>query len=102
MDFMKIDIPYIVEWCKEHGEVEWLKQTAAKKVTHNIYPKKTYINKKGKEVCRQDKTQKPIGTEVKNISFVELKMEFCQKFMPEIIPEAKEKKLSMYEIIANL
>lgn len=102
MNFMKIDIDFIIDWCKANGQVDWLKATASKKVSHPIYPKKTYINKQGKEVCRQDKSQKPIGTEIKNISFVELKMEFCRKFMPEIIPEAKEKKQSMYDIIAAL
>lgn len=103
MDFKKMDIDYIIDWCKSNNQVEWLKATAAKKITHNIYPKKTYINKKGKEVTKQDKSQEPIGTETKDISFVELKMEFCKKFMPELVPvSTKEKKPSMFDKIAAL
>lgn len=102
MDYKKIDIDYIIDWCKANNQVEWLKETAAKKITHNIYPKKTYIKKNGKEATVQDKNQEPIGTEEKAITFVELKLAFCEKFMPEVIPVAKPKEASMFEKIKAL
>lgn len=76
MEYQNMKIEHIIEWCKEHNEVEWLKETAAK----------TFV-KDGKE---------------RRISFIELKIEFTRKFMPEIAPKTKEKKLSMYELIGKL
>lgn len=77
MDYMKITIDDIIKWCVDNNQVEWLKATA----------KKTFTNEEGKE---------------RKISFIEIKNEFCIKFMPEIAPKKKEKKPSMYELIASL
>lgn len=35
-------------------------------------------------------------------TFIEIKVNFAKKFMPEIMPKAKEKKPSMYDIINAL
>ena len=88
----------IIAWCKENNQVAWLKATAAKKVEHKIYPKVPSVSKNGKNSWKQDKTQ-PYTIELKPISFVELKKEFIATF---IDPTPKEKKPSMYEIIAAL
>lgn len=76
--FMKIDIDYIINYCVENNKVEWLKAEAAK----------TFVNKNGKE-CKA--------------SFIQIKRAFCEEFMPDIIPRAKEeKKPTMYDRIAAL
>ena len=77
MDYMKINSDYIIDWCVKNGEVAWLKATAAKK----------FPTEDGKE---------------RSISFVELKLAFVEKFMPEIAPQKKEKKPSMFDRIAAL
>ena len=97
MDYKKMDINDIINWCKENGEVEWLKATAAKKVEYKVYPKVKDAN--GKMVS--DKTAKP-KIEKRPISFIQIKIAFCEKFMPEIMPKKKEKKQTMYDLISSL
>ena len=77
MDYKKMKIDDIINWCVEHEQTKWLKKIAAT----------TYPTEDGKE---------------RNISFIEIKLAFCQKFMPDIIPEAKPKKPTMYEKIKAL
>lgn len=78
LDYMKMDIDTIIEWCKENNQVEWLKAAAAQKK----------IGKDGEE---------------RSITFIELKREFALKFVPEIVPVAQKKKgASMFEKIAAL
>lgn len=77
MNYRDMKIEDIIKYCQEHNEVAWLKETAAK----------TLPTADGGE---------------RKISFIEIKLAFVNKFMPEIAPKAKEKKPSMYEIIANL
>ena len=78
MDFNKINIDFIIDWCKENNQVEWLKKEAAK----------TYYNKNGKK-CKA--------------SFIQIKYAFCRQFMADIIPVAKkEDKPTMYDRIAAL
>lgn len=77
MNYKDMTVENIIEWCVSHEEVDWLKATA----------KKTFPTEDGKE---------------RKITFIELKLEFVKEFMPEIAPKAKEKKLSMYDRIANL
>lgn len=100
MNYKDINLDYIISYCKEHEEVAWLKKTAAKMVDYKVYPKKTIlVDGKKKKVA--DKEQ-PYTVEKRPISFIQIKMEFVDKFMPEIKPVAKEKKPSMYDIIRNL
>ena len=77
MDYNKMTVTDIIEWCKANKEVAWLKKTAATK----------YLTNEGEQ---------------RDITFIELKLAFVNKFMPEIAPKKKEKKPSMYEIIAAL
>ena len=76
MNYQTMKIEDIIEWCKANNQVEWLKETASK----------TYSTEKGE----------------RRISFIELKIEFVKKFMPEIAPKAQNKKPSMYELIKAL
>lgn len=62
----------IIEWCKENNQVEWLKKEAAKKISG------------------------------KPITFIQLKVNFAKKFMPEIMPKAKTKAPTFYEEIEAL
>ena len=77
MDYKSMKIENIIEWCKANGQVAWLKEIAAKKIP-----------------------TKDGGT--RSISFIEIKVAFAQKFMPEIMPKSKPKQPTMYELIANL
>jgi hypothetical protein len=77
MNYQNMKLEDIINWCKENKQVAWLKATAA--IT---YPTEDGGSRK--------------------ITFIELKKEFAEKFMPEIMPKAKEKKPSMYDIIAAL
>ena len=77
MNYKDMRIEDIIDWCQKNNEVAWLKETA----------EKLYTTKDGKE---------------RRISFIELKLEFVKKFMPEIAPKAQTKKPTMYDLIKNL
>ena len=77
MNYKDMKIEDIIAWCTKNDAVDWLKEVAAK----------TYETKDGKE---------------RRISFIELKLEFVKKFMPELAPKAQPKKPSMYDLIAKL
>lgn len=96
MDFKTMKIDDIINWCVANNQVEWLKAEAQKKTTRKVYPK---ITQDGKKVT--DKTQTPTIIE-QPITFIEIKKDFVDKFMPEIAPKAKEAKPTMYEKIAAL
>lgn len=108
MDFKTMTIEDIIKWCQENNQVEWLKETAKKKTTCKVYPRKkiekTTTDKDGNEITKTisvvDKS-KPYTEEERPISFVEIKTAFCDKFMPELVHQ-KKKKATMYELIANL
>lgn len=97
--YTKWKIEEIIEWCVANGEVEWLKTTSQKIVNRPIYPKVPNVSKTGKNTMVYDKTQEPIGYEESKISFVELKSEFIATFFES---QKKEKKPSMYDLIAAL
>jgi hypothetical protein len=78
MEYRDIKVDDIINWCVKHNETEWLKRTADK-----VIP-----NKDGEGEHR--------------ITFIELKLEFVKKFMPEIAPESKPKRPSMYDRIKAL
>ena len=95
MDYAKITIDDIIDYCKANGQVAWLKEVASRKVEYKVYPK---VEKDGKMVS--DKKATP-SIEMRPISFIQIKLEFVNKFMPEIAPKA-EKKTSMYDKIMAL
>ena len=75
-----IKLDFIIDYCKEHGEVDWLKNTS-----HKVF------------VLTTDDGEE----EERKISFIELRNEFVRKFFPDLLPK-KEKKKSMYELIDEL
>lgn len=74
----EVTFEYIVEYCKENSEVDWLKETMSQPVAPD---------KRGRE---------------RRKSFIELRKEFTLKFMPEIAPKPAAPKKTMYDIIAEL
>lgn len=101
LDYKKMNIDDIILWCKEHGQVDWLKETASKQVTCAVYPKKTIIDANGKKKTVADKDAKPTF-EMRPITFIQIKKAFVEEFMPEIMPKAKAKAPTMHERIKNL
>ena len=106
MDFKKIDLPFIIDWCKENKQVAWLKAKAKEEVEVKVYPRKkvTKVREDGTTyVASVADKSKPYTVEKQKINFIQLKRAFCEEFMPEIIPTAKEeKKPTMWDIIAEL
>lgn len=88
MDYKKMTIDDIIEWCKANDKVDWLKAEVAK-----TFPVK-FIDENGNK-CVDENKKRPI-------TYVELKYNFCDEFMPEILPKKKEKKPTMWEKIAAL
>ena len=97
LDYLSMSIDDIIEWCQENGKIDWLKKTANKEVWYEVYPR--VKNAEGKSVA--DKTQKPVKKKRK-ISFVQLKSQFVDSFMPEIKPSKKPKKQTMFDKINAL
>lgn len=89
MEYKTMKIEDIITWCKEHGEVAWLKDIAAKPVPTKDKDKKPTYDEDGNAITHQ-------------ITFIELKLAFCEKFMPELLPEKKPKKPSMFDLIKSL
>lgn len=96
MEFKTMTINDIIAWCKANNQVEWLKAEAARKMPCSVYPKKEVD---GKKVV--DKTATPT-IEMRPITFIQIKTDFVNKFMPEIAPKKKDAKPTMYELINAL
>lgn len=97
MNFKDMNIEDIINWCKENHQTKWLKNIASQQVPYRVYPR--VKGEDGK--YHVDKTQEP-KIVYRPISFIQIKMEFVQTFMPEIAPKPKEKKPTMYDIINAL
>lgn len=97
MNYKDMTIEDIIQWCKDNKQVEWLKKTAAKQVEYKVYPR--FKGEDGK--MHTDKKAEP-KIEMRNISFIQLKLEFVKEFMPEIAPKAQDKKPTMYDLIKAL
>ena len=77
MDFKTIKFEAIKEWCIANNQVAWLKKAA----------KEQYFNEDGTP---------------RDISYVDLKLAFFDKFFPELAPKRKEKKPTIWEEIEAL
>jgi hypothetical protein len=97
MNYKDMRIEDIIKWCQENKQVDWLKEIAAKQVEYKVYPR--VKGEDGK--YHTDKKATPT-IEKRPISFIQLKLEFVKKFMPDIAPKAQPKKPSMYDLIKNL
>ena len=98
MNYKDINIEYIINYCKEHNEVAWLKAKASEKTIQKRHTGKIKgLNKAGKEVWLVDKNSPK--EEIKtNITFIEIKRAFAEKFMPEILPKAEKSPKSILRI----
>lgn len=96
MNYKTMTINDIIAWCKANNQIEWLKAEGAKMVDYKVYPK---VMKDGKKVV--DKSATPT-IEKRPISFIQIKNDFVNMFMPEIAPKNKESKPSMYDLIKAL
>lgn len=105
--FKGMDIDFIIKWCQEHNEMAWLEAEMNRKVKVKRYPKKKVqaydketreplYTKSGrpKMVSVADKSLPPEVVE-EDIGFIQIKMDFCEKFMKEIMPTAEPKEPSM-------
>lgn len=115
MNYQSMDINDIINWCKEHEQVEWLKETMKTKVPYKQYPRKKgdprkdketgaiLTNKKGEILYTYvaDKSQAP-KIVYREPNFMHIKNAFVDKFMPEIKPVAKPKNPTMYDLINSL
>lgn len=99
-DFITFD--YIVNYCDEHNELEWLAAETSRQAEQKEYPKKkvTEVNEAGEVVEKTiaDKSQEPIMV-MKPITFVQVKADFIDKFMPELKAAKKPKKPTMFDIV---
>ena len=92
--YQRLTGDYIIEWCTNNNQLDWLEEISSSSVVRKVYPK--YIDANGLE--REDKTKEP--TEIEEpISFIEIKLAFVRKFFPDEAPKQTNpaKKLSFLE-----
>lgn len=93
--FNAIKLEDIIKYCQENKQVKWLKEINAEQVpsfeTNEEGVKVPVLDEEGNQVMR-DKT------------FIEIKIAFVDKFMPDVAPLRKPKKatLPMNKLIASL
>lgn len=93
----------IITWCDEHNELEWLSDELNKKTKCKVYPRVKVKTEDGKVISKVDKSNKDNYTiEERDRSFVEVKLAFVKKFMPEIAPKTQEKAPTAKEKVAAL
>ena len=90
MDYMKMNIEDVIQWCQANGQVAWFKAKAQEKREFKVYPKVD---------GKTDKSQ-PYTIELRPISFIQLKKDFVNEFMPEIAPKATKKETMFDKIMA--
>lgn len=98
LDYKKLNYEQIMDYCEEHGELDWLESIVAQEVAVEVYPYITYTDKNGKQRRKYDKSQEP-KIEMRPISFLLVKEAFIAKFIPEAKP-APEKTMTMKERLA--
>ena len=76
-DINQVSLEFIINYCKAHKEVKWLKETAEKTIT----------DKQGK---------------VRDYPFVNLRSDFMKKFFSDKVKGKAEKKPTMYDLIKAL
>lgn len=93
MNFKTMNLDDIINWCQANNQIEWLKAEAARMMPCKVYPKG--------ENGKKDKSAKP-SVEMRPITFIQIKTDFVNKFMPEIAPQKKMRAPSMYDRIKLL
>lgn len=91
----------IIKFCKANKEAAaWLKAYAATPVPRKVYPI-IEVEKNGKKVMKADKSQEP-NIVKDEPTFVEIKLAFVQKYMPDIAPTKAPGKKTMKDWLAEL
>lgn len=101
--FDAIKLDDIIAYCQENKQVKWLKELTAEKVPE------WQKNDKGEHLLDDDGKKVPVldeeGNQVmRDKTFIEIKIAFVDKFMPDVAPLRKPKKttLPMIDRIAAL
>lgn len=98
MKLKDITPEFIINWCKENGEVEWLKAEASKTQTFKRYPR--VKGEDGK--YRADKTQPPVIT-TERVAFTTVKAAFVKKFGDKFgVEKPKEKEPNFFTVVDEL
>lgn len=96
MDFKNVKIEDVINWCKENGQVKWLKETASKQVEQKRYPRVKGADGK----YHADKTAEP-HIVITPITTFQVITEWRRKFFPESFT-GKEKKPTFHDLIKEL
>jgi hypothetical protein len=100
LNYEKMDINDIMDWCEENNQLEWLENLLSKKVKVKRHTERVpkldkdgniALNKKGYPIYIVDK-KSPVEVVEQNISFMEVKKAFIEKFELEHIKPAKKDK----------
>lgn len=99
-DYLNIELDDIIAWCTENNQLGWLEKEANKKVASERYSRRikkldddgnVVLNSKGNPVYVADKAS-PVKKIMQPITFVQLKYNFCEKFMADKLPKAANPK----------
>lgn len=110
LNYEKMDINDIIDYCEEHDALDWLDKELNKTVKVKRHTERKpkldengnqVLNKKGYPVWVVDK-KSPIVTETQSISFMQVKRDFIEHFqLNSIKPEKKKKAPSMLDLLAQ-
>ena len=101
MDYAKMSQDDILNWCIENNQLDWLEAKTNETIEAEYYTKRIAVwdEEKQKNVYYADKTSPKVKKSIP-ITFLQIKNDFCEKFFPELLPEKKEKKLTLKDKIA--
>ena len=103
LDYKTLDEAAIIKWCQDNNQLEWLAAKLNETVVGEFYSKKVMVwdDEKGKYIYLADKTSTIVKKEIP-ITFIQVKRDFAEKFMPDILPKGKGKKETMRDRVAAL
>ncbi len=98
--YSNVQIEHIMGYCRltSADAVKWLKAEAKKKVEFKVYPQIEVVDEDGKKKKKADKSQ-PYTVELRKIPFTQLKLNFYNRYLPDLAPKKKEKQPTMYDLI---
>ena len=82
----EIKIQDMIEYCQEHGKIDWLKENAHKIEKAERKKKVSYTDENG-----EVKEREVVEEVEQEISFITLRARFVDEFMPEIKKGVKKK-----------
>ena len=110
LNYEKMDINDIINYCAEHDALDWLEKELNKTVTVKRYSERKpkldkdgnqVLNKKGYPIYVADK-KSPVVKETQAIAFMQVKRDFIEHFeLQSIKPEPKKKAPTMLDLLAQ-